>query len=294
MRGTREREREREIYSLALAVFGSQRKWWVPHRIHFLHPVSVTAPCKAQVPREARWLRRAPLGGLTTRKHRLQRLEICKNQKTKNHLHQHPHTRLAKMKANVPCRQIGHELDSSSSQGSTQAWWKTCLPSHGSTRTSSPSSKSTIHIGHVSRPIDSGSGSSSCADADADLDDPATANADGPARGRAGGTSASSSCSFCGTSSIPPASASIPPVAVDCNCDCDCDSSISAFDAGSRGVSLISCPGCCPSPCASTSFPPGSALRPTNLISGNVSRIARVRTAPRPAPPTSPVPAATR
>lgn len=51
---------------------------------------------------------------------------------------------------------MGHELESSNNHGSTQLWWKQCLPSHGSTRTSSPSSKSTMQIGHVSRPIEAG------------------------------------------------------------------------------------------------------------------------------------------
>jgi hypothetical protein len=83
----------------------------------------------------------------------------------KSTVYQHPHIsgESEKLRANVPCRQIEHELDNSKSQGSTQAQWKTCLPSHGKTRTSSPSSKSTIQIGHVSRPIASGSGSS-CAE----------------------------------------------------------------------------------------------------------------------------------
>lgn len=56
----------------------------------------------------------------------------------------------------LPSRHSGHELESSNSQGSTQAWWNLCLPSHGSTRRSSPSSKSTIQMGHVSRPMVSG------------------------------------------------------------------------------------------------------------------------------------------
>src|SRR5258708_15265615 len=113
----------------------------------------------------------------------------------------YPHTGdKNELRANVPCRQIGHELDSSKSQGSTQVWWKTCLPSHGKTRTSSPSSKSTIQIGHVSRPIASGSGSS-CAEEEA-------VAMEGPALRRVIGTFSSSSCSFCGTSSTPPARAS--------------------------------------------------------------------------------------
>ena len=53
-------------------------------------------------------------------------------------------------------------------------------------RKSSPSSKSTIQIGHVSRPIDSGSGSA--ADIVAIV---VVAEREGPARGRAGGRSAS-------------------------------------------------------------------------------------------------------
>lgn len=56
----------------------------------------------------------------------------------------------------APCRQIGQLLDNSSSQGSTQAWWNACRPSQGKMRMSSPSSKSTMQIGHVSRPIASG------------------------------------------------------------------------------------------------------------------------------------------
>jgi uncharacterized ParB-like nuclease family protein len=191
-----------------------------------------------------------------------------------------------KVRANVPCRQIGQELDNSKSQGSTQAWWKTCLPSHGKTRTSSPSSKSTIQIGHVSRPIASGSGSSCVEELLVAMD--------GPARGRAGGKPASSSCSSCGTSSTPPAPASasvLPPVEV---LACACARSVSAFDAGSRWVSRISCSACCPSPCASRSFPSVSARGAPNLMRGKVSRIARVRTPPRPPPPASPAPVATR
>jgi hypothetical protein len=204
----------------------------------------------------------------------------------KSTAYQYPHMsgESEKVRVDVPCRQIGHELDNSKSQGSTQAWWKTCLPSHGKTRRSSPSSKSTIQIGHVSRPIDSGSGSS-CAEEE-------VVAMDGPARGRAGGKPASSSCSFCGTSSTPPAPASVlPPVEVLASA---CASSVSAFDAGSRWVSRISCSRCCPSPCASRSFPSVSARGAPNLMSGKVSRIARVRTPPRPPPPTSPAPAATR
>jgi hypothetical protein len=185
-------------------------------------------------------------------------------------------------RANTPCRQIGHELDNSKSQGSTQAWWKTCLPSHGKTRTSSPSSKSTIQIGHVSRPIDSGSGSS-CAEE-------AVVVEDGPARGRAGGRSASSSS---GTSSAPPASASASALLPEEVLASASARSVSAVHAVSRWVSRISCPGCCPSPCASTSFASVSVRRAPNLMSGKVSRIARVRTPPRPPPP-SPAPAATR
>ena len=64
-----------EIYSLSLAALGSQRKWEI-HRISSLHPVSVTAPCKAQVPREARRLRGPPLRRLSTSNQRLQRLEV--------------------------------------------------------------------------------------------------------------------------------------------------------------------------------------------------------------------------
>ena len=215
-----------------MAVLGSHWKWWV-RRIHFLHPASVTAPCKAEVPREAGCLRGTPLGGLSTSKHRLQRLKVCKKQKQKQKTTASAWQK-ERIRADVPCRQIGHELDRSKSQGSTHAWWKTCLPSHGSTRTSSPSSKSTIHIGHVSRPIDSGSGSSSCADPD---EDAATLGVDGPARGRAGGTSASSSCSCCATSSIPPAPASASPLAVASASAC----SVPAVGAGSCWVSFISC-----------------------------------------------------
>ena len=53
----------------------------------------------------------------------------------------------------LPSRHNGHELESSNSHGSTQDWWNLCLPSQGSTRKSSPSSKSTIQMGHVSRPM---------------------------------------------------------------------------------------------------------------------------------------------
>jgi len=53
----------------------------------------------------------------------------------------------------LPSRHNGHELESSNSHGSTQVWWNLCLPSQGSTRRSSPSSKSTIQMGHVSRPM---------------------------------------------------------------------------------------------------------------------------------------------
>jgi hypothetical protein len=160
--------------------------------------------------------------------------------------YQYPHTGDKNgLRANVPCRQIGHELDSSKSQGSTQVWWKTCLPSHGKTRTSSPSSKSTIQIGHVSRPIDSGSGSS-CAEEEVAMD--------GPARRRVGGTFSSSSCSFCGTSPTP-AFVLLPMEVLDCTCA----SSVDTVDAASRWVSCISCPRSCPSSCASRSFPSVSA-----------------------------------
>jgi hypothetical protein len=60
----------------------------------------------------------------------------------------------------LPCRQIGHELDNSNNQGSTQVWWNRWFPSQGKTRKSSPSSKPTIQIGHVSRPIAAGTTSS--------------------------------------------------------------------------------------------------------------------------------------
>lgn len=60
------------------------------------------------------------------------------------------------MLKSLPCRQRGQLLESSRSHWSTHAWWKTCLPAHGNTRRSSPSSKSTIQIGQVSRPIESG------------------------------------------------------------------------------------------------------------------------------------------
>ena len=64
---------------LALATLGSQRMrrlCWV----FFLHPVPVTAPCKPQVPREARRLRRTMLRRLSTStsNQRLQRLKVCK------------------------------------------------------------------------------------------------------------------------------------------------------------------------------------------------------------------------
>src|SRR5712691_3981313 len=154
-----------------------------------LHSVPMTAPRKPQVAREAWWLRSTPLRRLSTSKQRLQRLKICK---TFNPRHQLPAYKCGRGQQNegrsdeyrlwyVPCRQIGHELDSSSNQGSTQAWWKTCLPSHGNTRTSSPSSKSMMQIGHVSRPIDSGIGSTS---ADVALD--------GSARMRGRGTAVTS------------------------------------------------------------------------------------------------------
>jgi hypothetical protein len=52
-----------------------------------------------------------------------------------------------------PSRHNGHELERSNNHGSTQVWWNLCLPSQGSTRRSSPSSKSTIQMGHVSRPM---------------------------------------------------------------------------------------------------------------------------------------------
>ena len=129
----------------------------------------------------------------------------------------------------VPCRQIGHELDSSSNQGSTHAWWKRCLPSQGNTRTSSPSSKSTMQIGHVSRPMASGIGSVS-----AETEGVA---ADGPARGRTGGTSSCSSW-VCSTP-LDPTTPSVTAV---------CIGSGSADGAASPRVSCISCPICCPSP----------------------------------------------
>ena len=143
-------------------------------------------------------------------------------------------------------------------------------------RTSSPSSKSTMQIGHVSRPIASGSGSAS-AEVTAEA-------ADGPARRRGGGRSASSSW-LCSTP-------------FELSMFATCVVSGSAASAASPPVSCISCPGCCPSPRASKSFASlclsASARRAPNLIRGNVSMIARVRTPPRPGPPTSPAPAAAR
>lgn len=58
---------------------------------------------------------------------------------------------------NIPSRQMGQLVDSSSNQGSTQSLWKRWCPGQGNTRTSSPSSKSTMQIGQVSRPIAAGS-----------------------------------------------------------------------------------------------------------------------------------------
>jgi hypothetical protein len=61
---------------LVMAAFGSQRKRRIGP-IFILHPVPVTAPCKPQVPREARGLRRASLRRFTTSKQRFQRLKVC-------------------------------------------------------------------------------------------------------------------------------------------------------------------------------------------------------------------------
>ena len=62
---------------LVMATFESQRKWGIGP-IFILYPVPVTAPCKPQVPREARRLRRTPFRRFTTSKQRLQRLKVCR------------------------------------------------------------------------------------------------------------------------------------------------------------------------------------------------------------------------
>ena len=201
----------------------------------------------------------------------------------------------------LPCRQMGQELESSSSHGSTHAWWKTCLPSHGSTRTSSPSSKSTMQIGHVSRPIDSGRGSATDAVVVGRADE---SESEGPARGLAGGTTSASSESSleswtwtrpCGRAGSPstPTSAAIAAWGVSGPAEDD----EARTSVGMSFISSIGGDGSFPFAsrssfvciCASA-----SALRDPNLIRGNVSRIARVSTPPRPGPPTSPEPAAAR
>ncbi len=102
---------------LARALDGNERQRRVSG-VLFLHPVPVTALGKAQVAREARRLRGATFGRLTASQDRLQRLEIYEKLKCRISRKERGMGGLA---GSLPCRQIGHELESSSSHGSTHA-----------------------------------------------------------------------------------------------------------------------------------------------------------------------------
>lgn len=190
----------------------------------------------------------------------------------------------------LPCLQSGQLLESSSSHWSTHTRWKRWCPSHGSTRKSSPSSKSTIQIGHVSRPIASGTTSFSPADG---------LLAAFGGRGTAWGTddeelalfSGSSCRSSCSTPCVCARAGSTPAARTACDMSSvPCvSSSLDVTALHSRSSTAISAlpPGDCPFVCtcesstlsislARVGTSAGVSVRP-NFTTGKVSRIARVR-----------------